>query len=271
MKDEIEVASGSGSFVVSRNGGRVAALRPSGSNVLWDDETTPFPAGDRLWPAPEVEIFYDPDGTWRCPPELDPGDWRIRNDRGTVVCEQRALRTYFRREIRAVSVDGWSIPAAAYTTRDIVDSPRGWLPWHLVQVPAPSSVFVHATGAPVVYYPPSPTIEDGWMEATGTTQRWKLGWHAPSDGRVVLVSMSHVDPGGMVVVTSDARADGTYIDIPPDGGAATAVQVFDAGGEGFCELEHHASRERPVLTSTVIGAWGSHDDRLEHLRTLVLG
>jgi hypothetical protein len=271
VTEEIEVKAGTGSFVVSRVGGRVSAVRPAGSNVLWDSDVMAFPPGDRLWPAPEVEIFYDADGNWRCPPELDPGDWRIRNDRGTVVCEQQALGSYFRREIRTVPVDGWTIPFVAYTTRDIIESRRGWLPWHLVQVPAPSSVFVHATQDAVVYYPPAPDVVDGWTEATGKAERWKLGWRAPSDGRVVLAAVSHDDPGPMVILLSNAMPDGSYVDVPPGGGPATAVQVFDAGGEGFCELEHHACAQEPVLASTVIGAWGTRDERMAHLRRVVEG
>lgn len=269
----VTLASGHGHVVVERHGGRVAELRPGPDlpNLLWRGDGTPVPGGDRLWPAPELEVFYenpaDP-ASWRCPPELDPGDWQLTETPDGVALRQGALGAAFSREVEPLADRPWTLPWAGYRVTDEVRSDRGWSAWHVVMVPAPAQVFVRRAGSPVVYYPPAPPVAGGWIEASGKAPRWKLGFAPPPDGRVLLAALGPEDPGPLVVLLAEAPPSGTYVDRPPDGGPGTAVQVYDAGGEGFCELEHHAPREQGRTQATVIGAWGPRTDREDLLRNL---
>ena len=225
----------------------------------------PFPGGDRLWPAPEVEIFYDEDGAWRCPPDIDPGDWSMSASGRGVDLEQNVRGAAFRRSIRAGSV-ATDLPYCAYRVDDEVSSTEGWSAWHLVMAPAPARVFVLADKEPVTYYAPAPEFDDGWTLATGK-DRWKVGFPPNDDGRVLMAAIGVDDPGGLVAVVSTAPADGMYVDVPPDGGDPTAIQVYDDGEAGFCELEHHA----PVgaaSSALVVGAWGSASERRRLIQVL---
>lgn len=225
--------------------------------------------GDRLWIAPELEIFYGDDGEWRCPPELDPGSWSAVVSGDEVLLSQEALGCTLARVVRSAVVEApRGLDWAAYELSDTVRALRGWSAWHVVMVPAPARIFVRDTNEPVVYYAPAPPIAGGWIDASDEPPRWKLGFGPPADGRFVLGAAGPEDPGPLVVVTGEADPAGTYVDVPPDGGVAAPVQVYCSGGQGFCELEHHAPLETRAARSTVVGAWGPMRARLDLLRSL---
>lgn len=275
---EYRFQSGNGWFVVTVEGARVAGLFAGEElpNLLWGGNAERVAGGDRVWLAPEVEIFYrdrsDP-STWRCPPELDPGTWTASIKDDGVVLHQVALGTGLRRAFRPlltppVATDlAWS----GYLVSDTAETEKPWSAWHLVMVPTPARVFVRGAKDPVVYYPPAPDLAGGWVQATGEAPRWKLGFRPPRDAKVVLAAIGDRDPGPLVVVTAIAAPSSTYVDTPPGGGPATAVQVYNSPGEGFCELEHHAPLESRGYESTVFGAWGPLESRLSLVERLTSG
>lgn len=272
--DSLTFPSGTGRVVVECAGGRVAELRPADDapNLLWLGDTAPVAGGDRLWVAPEVEIFYEtpePEG-WRCPPELDPGEWSLERVDGTAVLEQSALGASLRRRIgpledlRAPTELAWT----GYRVVDEVEASSRWSAWHIVPVPAPARLYVRDGSDPVVYYAPRPDEIEGWIDARDAEPRWKVGYPAPADGKVVLAAMDDDDPGGLIVLLSAADPEGTYVDVPLGEESASAVQVFGSGGRGYCELEHHAPLETRRAASVVVGAWGSRQERLWLLAAL---
>lgn len=275
---EYRFQSGDGWFVVTIEGGRVAGLFAGDGlpNFLWDGTTGPVAGGDRMWLAPEVEIFYEDRNdrsTWRCPQELDPGTWTASIIDDGLVLNQVALGTGLRRVIRPlfappIATDlAWS----GYVVSDTAQTEKPWSAWHLVMVPAPASVFVRGSNDPIVYYAPTPDFDNGWVPATGQAPEWKLGLHPSVDSRVVLAAIGETDPGPVVVVKSVASPSSTYIDVPPSGGPATALQVYNSPGKGFCELEHHAPLESRSYESTVFGAWGPLEQRLSIVERFASG
>lgn len=266
-------SAGTGEVEVVVEGARVARVQPAPDlpNVLWREPGRVL-GGDRLWLAPEVVHFYDePTGldAWRMPPELDPGSWTGSEDSEGVTLDQTAFGARMRRRIEPLRSPPIAIDIrwAGYTTDDHVETDEPWSAWHLVMCHSPSQVFIRGARNRVDYYPPVPALQEGWLEASGSSA-WKVGFGAPADGRVVMAAFGPADPGPAVVLVSDARPDGTYVDVPLTGGPACALQVYDSDGEGFCELEHHAPLESRRCRSTVIGAWGSRAERLELLRAL---
>ena len=271
--DSLTLRAGTGCAVVSADGGRVVELRPAHDvpNVLWHGTGAAIAGGDRMWPAPEVEHFYDDDG-WRCPPEIDPGSWTLSGTAdGQAELRQRAADAGFRRTVTPIEDLPVTspVPWSGYRTTDVLETDRAWSAWHLVVVPAPARVFVGAWREPVDYYAPRPDEIEGWMDVRDEPPRWKIGFPAPEDGRVLLAALDGADPGGLVIMFASADPGGTYVDVPPRGGPATAVQVYSSGGLGFCELEHHAPVESRTATSAVVGAWGRRGERLELLDALV--
>lgn len=264
--DSLTLRAGTGCAVVVADGGRVAELRPAHDvpNLLWRGEDALVAGGDRVWPAPEVELFYS-DDAWRCPPEVDPGSWTLEGTSDDVAeLRQTALGAMFRRTIRPLDdlgVDA-DIPWSGYSTSDVLETDERWSIWHLVMVHAPARVFVGAWREPVEYYAPRPDEIEGWIDARDEPPRWKIGFAPAEDGNVTLAALDGDDPGGLVVVFSKADPSGTYVDVPPGGGPATAVQVYGSGGDGFCELEHHAPLETRAVSSVVVGAWGTRSERI---------
>ena len=57
--------------------------------------------------------------------------------------------------------------------------------------------------------------------------------------------------------------------MPPDGGAAAPLQVFDSDGDGFFELEVHAPLETRRIESEVVAVWGSRADRMSVIDRLM--
>lgn len=275
MNEEVTLESGDGCFSVAVGGGRVRGVRPrrDHGDVLYSGMVGQVGGGDRLWIAPEVEIFYedpsDPD-LWRSPPELDPGSWTLQTaPRGTQLT-QRALGAQMTRLVTPVKDfdPGRDVAWCGYRVTDSVECKTSWSAWHLVMLPAPADLFVGESGDPVVYYPPPPALSEGWIRADGRPPRWKVGFDPPADSRCLLAALFDDDPGGLVVLTALLSPGHTYVDVPPKGGRAVPVQVFDSGGGGFCELELHAPLETKRLDSTVIAVWGSRSDRLRVLEEM---
>jgi hypothetical protein len=272
--DRHDLASGTGTVVVTRTGARVSELRVSddGPNVLYAGPAA-VAGGDRLWPAPEIDVFHDERGAWRAPAELDPGEWVMSMDGPEVVLTQTALGMRMSRRVRALTSPpavtgmGW----AGYVVTDTVTGHASRSAWHLVMLPTPQEIYVRDHSDPVVYYAPAPAPADSWLATGSTGGRWKIGFAPPPDGSVLLAAMSADDPGALLAVLSLADPAGTYVDRPPDGGPATAVQVYDSGDEGFCELEHHASLESRTTTATVVAVWGPRAERLDWLAALPPG
>lgn len=74
-------------LVVPELGGRILAVEADGQDFLWfnpDLLETPLPrnwnaGGQRTWIAPErggADLYFEKDG-WHCPPEMDPGHFRV--------------------------------------------------------------------------------------------------------------------------------------------------------------------------------------------------
>ena len=260
---ETWVSAGDGGYLLREKGGRVAELHPSTDvgNVFFAGLGS-IDGGDRMWIAPEVEIFYDgapSEEKWRCPAELDPGTWRLEVAGEDAELTQIALGAHLRRHVTPLEV--WE-PAGAlrwsgYSVDNTIETSNRWSAWHLVMLPAPADIFVRGGRDPVVYYPPAPAVTEGWMRADGHAPRWKIGFAPPRDGDVVVAALLDPDPGPLIVVTSRLDPGDSYVDVPPDGGVARAVQVFDSAGDGFCELELHAPIESRRIGSVVVAAWGS--------------
>lgn len=276
--EEVTVRSGDGSFVVVRHGGRILSLtpRPGLPNLLFPGlASTGVLGGDRLWAAPEVDIFYpDPANRadWRCPAQLDPGSWQLVVD-DAVVLSQKAMGASFVRRITALAEPpvpcdlAWS----GYRVLDRVHGKQGWSAWHVLVIPAPARIFVSGGTDGVEYYPPVPTTRNGWIEASGKAPRWKVGFSPPADGRLTLAALDPSETGSLVAVLTNTPPDGTYVDVPPAGGPATAAQVYNSAGEGYCELEHHAPLETRSTDCVVLGAWGQMSSRLAFLDALGVG
>ena len=261
--------SGTGSLTVTRSGGRVQSLvaAPGLPNLLYSGTAaTGVLGGDRLWPAPEVKIFYETrEGSayWRCPPELDPGAWSLDGGNPVQLAQSPGGATLERLiwPLEGIPV-ACELPWAGYRVVDRVTGKPGWSAWHIVVVPAPARIFVREAQDAVTYYHPAPAVEAGWTVATGDLPRWKIGFPPPRDGRLFMAALGTSDPGPLVTISSTAPVGGTFVDTPPAGGQGTASQIYNSAGEGFCELEHHAPLESGSTDSLVLGAWGSLEDRL---------
>jgi len=274
---EATIGSGTGAFVVAREGGRIKSLTPEDGlpNVLFagTSSSTGVRGGDRLWPAPEVDIFY-PDGPvdlsrWRCPPELDPGTWTMTI--GTdVKLVQFALGASFERRISALSEPpvACDLPWSGYRVVDRLRGVDTWSAWHVVMVDAPKRIVVPRVDGGTTYYPPVPTMHRGWIEASGLPPRWKAGFAPPRDGQITMAALDPTEIGSLVMLMTTAPSNGTYVDVPPGGGQATVAQVYNSAGEGFCELEHHGPLETKSTDAVVFGAWGSMPARLGILGAL---
>jgi hypothetical protein len=149
--------SGDGHLVVRDKGGRVAELRPGpGLDDLFFGGLPDIDGGDRMWIAPEVEIFYEgppEDGKWRCPPELDPGDWSMERAAHGVELRQSALGAELVR--RVTPLEQWDggdrLRWSGYRMTSAIESSQRWSAWQLVMLPAPADIFVRHDGDPVDY------------------------------------------------------------------------------------------------------------------------
>lgn len=267
--------SGTGSFTVSERGGRIIELRASGDlpNAFFERGLESVSGGDRMWLAPEMDVLYedrrDP-STWRCPPELDPGSWKMTIHNKSIDLQQEFLGARMVRRvspIQALPIES-EVPWAGYTISSLVLTAAYLSAWQLAMFPAPCSTYVSASGDPVRYYEPIPLVEKGWMRADDQPPRWKAGFVPKADGRTLAACMSDGEPGSLVVMTSFLNPSGTYIDAPPGGERGTAVQVFSSGGKGFMELEFHAPLETRSLECQVMCFWGSRTARLRVLRQI---
>lgn len=265
--------SGTGSFTVSERGGRIIDLRAGGHlpNVFFEKGLESVSGGDRMWLAPEMDVLYedrrDP-SSWRCPPELDPGSWKMTTHNASVDLQQEFLGARMVRRVSPVQelpIES-ELPWAGYTVISLVRTAAYLSAWQLAMFPAPCSAYVVACGGPIGYYEPVPLAQKGWMRADDHPPRWKAGFAPKTDGRTLLACMSDAEPGSLVVMTSLLDSSGTYIDAPPEGEVeGTAVQIFSSGGKGFMELEFHAPLEKRSLQCDVLCFWG---DRPERLRAL---
>lgn len=275
--DELIFPSGMGTLRVVRRAGRIAELRPGPRlpNLLWRGEGATVDGGDRVWLAPEREHFYDdPDDidSWRCPTEIDPGEWKLDGSDDRAMLRQSVLGAGLCRTIEPV-VDlpcPCELPWAAYSVIDELETDRPWSTWHLVMAAAPSRVFVGESTGRVELYSPAPQEEGAWLDAADIAPRWKVGYPPPPSGVGVLAAVGADDPAGMVVLIAEVDPTGTYVDVPLRGGEATALQVFNSGGDGFCELEHHAPLETRRARSIVVGVWGPRPERLAFLESVGL-
>ena len=274
--ERVRCASGTGSFEVSREGGRIVSLVPGPGlpDLLHSEPVSVALGGDRAWLSPELDLFYEnaTDLDSRIHPrELDPGTWTLDRSAGMVNLRQRFRGAEMSREIVALEapIAPTSYSWAGYRVVDEAVTEQRWSAWHIVMVPSPANIYVVA-GDAVTYYAPSPEIKDGWMRSEDRPPRWKLGFHAPKNGSVVLAALGDSDPGSVVVLAADLPVEGTYIDRPPGGVVGTAAQVYSSGGDGFCELEVHAPLESRSLESFVMGAWGTRDERLRLIETIAV-
>ena len=163
-----------------------------------------------MWLAPEVDIFYDgppsPDA-WRCPPELDPGNWSMERNGDSVELRQTALGIQMHRTV--TPLQDWApaeeLPWSGYRTVGEVETSDRRSAWQLLMLPAPGEVFVRGASDPTIYYPPAPAME-GSMRADGRPPRWKVGFQPPADAACVLAAMFDADPGALIVLTTSSSA-----------------------------------------------------------------
>ena len=271
---DVTVNAGHGSYVVRATGGRIIELTAGGGtgNVFFGGLGS-IAGGDRMWLAPEVDIFYDgpvsPD-SWRCPPELDPGDWSMERNGDAVELRQTALETRMRRTVTPLPT--WeaagALPWSGYRVIGEVETSARLSAWHLLMLPAPGEVFVRAATDRTVYYAPAPATGEP-MHTDGLPPRWKVGFQPPVDGACVLGAVSDRDPGPLIVLTTTLSDASTYIDVPPEGGDPAPIQVFDSDGDGFFELEVHAPLETRTIESEVVAVWGSRADRISVMDRLI--
>ena len=274
--ERVRCASGTGSFEVSREGGRIVSLVPGPGipDLLHSEPVSDALGGDRAWLSPELDLFYeDPtDLDSRVhPEELDPGTWALDRSADVLNLQQRFKGAEMSRKIvpLEVPIAPTSSSWAGYRVVDKAVTEQRWSAWHIVMVPSPADIYV-AAGDAVAYYSPAPEIKDGWIRSEDGPPRWKLGFHAPKNGSVFLAAVGDSDPGPVVILAADLPAEGNYVDRPPGGNVGTAAQVYSSGGDGFCELEVHAPLESRSVESFVMGAWGTRDERLRLIETIAV-
>lgn len=272
----ISIMSGTGLAVVSEVGARVAMLKASDDlpNLMFEGFEGTVAGGDRLWLAPEVDLFYDQGGKWSCPAELDPGSWEMAGGPDGVTLRQQALGATMSRTIEPVTalLPTEELPWAGYRVHDWVVTDRRVSAWHILMLTTGARLFGgEIAKEPVVYYSPAPKPIDGWFD-TGADVRWKVGLDVSRPGEpTVIAALYPEDPGALVVMGARLDAEGNYIDVPL-GATSTRgcpIQLFDSGDRGFCEIELHAPLESRSLTSTVVTVWGSSTRRLQVLKTLI--
>lgn len=278
MTEEHRLECGTGEVVVVREGGRIAELRPAPDlpNLLWrGDALLPLTGGDRLWLAPESDLFYPPDDkrreAWRCPEELDPGTWTMEKSAGEVVVSQHALGTVMTRRMKGLTEAPvpCDLPWTGVRVTEDVATDQPLSGWHLTMSPSPSSIFVRDARDPLDHFGPVQTPADGWLRATADGPEWKMGFPPPRDGRVVLAALGDADPGPLVALIAETDPDGTYVDVRArDGARATALQVYNGPDYGFCEIEHHYPLETRAGTTVLFGAWGERSARVDLLERL---
>jgi hypothetical protein len=271
---DVTVNAGHGSYVVREAGGRIIELTTGGGtgNVFFGG-LGGIAGGDRMWLAPEVAIFYDGAPTadaWRCPPELDPGDWTMERNGDAVELRQTALGARMQRTVSPLQgcEPAGELPWSGYRTIGEVETSARLSAWQLLMLPAPGEVFMRAPSDSTVYYPPVPAT-DGSLRADGQPPRWKVGFQPPADDRCVLAALFDADPGALIALTTTLPRNSTYIDVPPEGGDAAPLQVFDSDGDGFFELEVHAPLETRRIESEVVAVWGSRADRMSVMSRLI--
>lgn len=275
---EVVIDSGEGCFTVRERGGRVSELRPRTDldNVLFPGPSNGLQGldgGDRMWLAPETEVFYDDlsdPSSWRCPPELDPGSWSMEKQEGAVVLTQTALGAKMTRRIHPLDrfSPAGGLPWSGYRVTNSVVTAERRSAWHLLALPAPNDIYVRWADDPVIYYPPAPPVRAGWIDVDDSPPRWKAGFPPPGDSRCLIASSSRTDPGALVVLTASLAPGGTYVDVPPGGGDGACVQAYNSGGGGFCEIELHAPLETKVVEALVVAVWGSKRQRRAVLEEL---
>jgi hypothetical protein len=284
LEEAVSFTSGTGGFSIRERGGRVTELVVSSElpNILFEGSINGVDGGDRMWIAPELDLFYDDasePSTWRCPKELDPGSWTMEITARGVQLHQaphlearhpdtpQMIRT-IEPLMRFAPAEKEAIRWSGYRITNRLIANRPWSAWQLLMLHSPAEVFVRNAHDPIVYYPPAPETLEGWTRADGEGPRWKVGFDPPSDSRCVIGVLSDDDPGSLVTVTADIPSGGTYVDRPPSGGRAAPIQIFDSGNEGFCEVEVHAPLESKVVESTVVAVWGDRSARLQLLETI---
>ena len=273
--------SGNGHFKIEEYAARVSGLfvNENKKNLLWQGDTLPvlgtrIEGGDRMWLAPQWDVF-DWDGndvsTMRLPAEMDPGSWQGSQDANQVKLQQTFLGAKMIREISPFDSPKIQsiLPHTGYKVHDQVVTEKRLSSWHLLMVPHPADILVHSAHSPVDYFGSPPSIHNGWIVAEKNVNAWKIGLSPESSGKIAIGAFSKDDPGGLVVIMASAAPNGTYIDYPPGGSLGTAIQIYNSGGGGFCEIEHHAPLETQSHQAFVFGFWGEFQKRLSAFNSLI--
>lgn len=233
--------------------------------------------GDRTWLAPEVDIFFPkfPDldmSTYWQPRQLDPGQYAIVQDNGTIRMVNRLTVTLSRsKEQLAIEMAKWVGPAlnplryesgaevavqyAGYTQHtslkltETTSSQIGL--WNLVQMPHGGDLFVstYSRAEPKVYMG---TIAPDDLIVTDQSVRYRM--RAKGEHKIGLRAIGMTGRAGYLYSVGDDEAaliirnffvnpSGEYVDVPwrETGNLGFAIQAcnVDSALGSFSELEYH--------------------------------
>ena len=270
----LETPAGGWALVVPALGARVLGAGLGERNALWVSpalerclEGKDWNAGGlRTWLAPELGprgFFGREEGDWAVHPALDPGAYRL--------VENRPSETLCRGECRISSADGTRYHLRIERQAEIGDLPRGAVRlslrhrlrnlgpaaigagaglWSILQLPCQPEGTMLLPDVPYRPYfsaPPADWVsrQEGKLQVrTAPGRRWKIG-QRPDGPEALLVHRRQEAAGQVrVEVRWPVSPEALYLDKPlAEPGLGDALQAYNSpldGREAFCEMECHA-------------------------------
>ncbi len=298
ISNEVLEFKDSGSLLVLPDSGRVLGLFSSASdeNFFWtnpalDDKASasamftsskwPNPGGDRTWLAPESELFIgdlsNPFGTYKVPPELDPGKWRIAAEKPFLQIKNKTT-LFLRNSQKKIPLEilkEWrpatnplrdcklgGIVYAGYEQETVLEfaavrnesAPLLLGIWNLIQLPKPGRMMIptYSKTAPLIVFG---NISRKKLNTSANLINWTMDGDdgsakisvkaCPLTGRAGYLYRSRRNSctWNLVIRNFAVNPSGEYIDTPwndlSDNGYAFQACSVNDGAVKFNELEYH--------------------------------
>ena len=287
--EKMETLIKTGKMTILPKYGRVLKLEPiPGVNVLWENPAnwlTSYgwinPGGDRVWIAPENELFAASatDCSYAVPQGIDPGRWSVVSETADkiemvndvtldFVMRGKKMDLKMTRTITELESDAPAgVAFAGYEQKLQLDAvgtfPSDLRPdlWSVLQLPPGGRILFPAEN-PVLYMGVMPADKgvDGIYSfpVPAKDEHFKVGV-TPSECRGIMAYINtECEKPFLVIRTFKSYKDGRYVDAPTGAPDKPCSQqfYFDEGVlGGFGEMEYHSqyiTPEKPSITDTSI-------------------